>query len=604
MLTPTPSRAFLAILVLAVAVVLPVGGCQGSAGRPNDASPGATYRGPQYLYGTVGSLTQLKYGRTLPVTGYGIVVDLAGTGSNEVPPQLKQWLINDMTKRGVGLARYDDILPLSPEELLASDRTAVVRVLGFIPPGAVAGTRFDVLVEAADRRTISLAGGRLWESDLAPGGGRTDQYVEPVGIARGAIFVSPTDPVADTRFEIESYQRRAVVASGGVVKKTRPLELVLNLASRSRATAIANCINERFPAAPGERLASANAISPLVIQLSVPARFHRRPGYFVDLVRHLSTDRSPDAVPLEAQRLAEKLIEDPTRTQNIRLAWEALGPAAGVVLRRYYTHERVDVSLAALHAGAALGDESASKRLMELASHDDVDVRLQVAGALVNLPSSVRGARALRTLLDDPIVAVRIAAYESLVSIGHPLVERTEMIEADGSLKMVIDRVPVEEPLVYITQRGYPRLVIFGSEIGFSTPTFSEIWNGRLMVRRSEEAGEPAELFFQRPEIKDGKRETVSTTHSFFPTLATLAYVLGHQWTGDNDPQLGFNLTYGEVVDAVYQLVEDGGVNAQIHVDRGLFTQLLEGSQPKNQAGRPETASVPNAETVESGDDL
>lgn len=583
-------RTATAGLVLLAAATATLTGCQPKqAGPAPDASSGATYRGPSYLNGTIGSLAQTRHNRPLVVTGYGLVVDLAGTGSSEVPQELRQWIINDMTKRGVGLSRYDDILPLNPEQLLASDRTAVVRVVGFISPGAVAGTRFDVLVEAADGRTTSLAGGRLWSCDLAPGGNRPDVFVDPIAAADGPMFVSPTDPAAETRFEIQDYQRRAVVVTGGVLKKSRPLELVLNQSSRSRAGLIADRINERFPATPGARDRTANAISPLVVQLTVPAQFHDRPAHFVQLVRHLSADRSPDAVPRYAQYLAEKLIEDPQRAGPVCLAWEALGPAAGAVLGRYYRHESLGVALAALHAGAALGDETASGRLQELASHDDPNVRLNVARALVGLPGSTRGDHALRTLLDDPVVGVRIAAYETLVASGSPLVDRQELMDQDGTLKMVIDLLPVRDPLVYITQDRYPRLVIFGPDTGFPAPTSAAIWDGRLRISRADDPDQPARMLFQRPEVEDGQRVMKSSAHDFYPSLATLAYVLAHQWTGDNDPQLGFNLTYGETVDAVYQLATNAGLNTPVRVDRGLFTRLLEGTQPGDRQERPET---------------
>ncbi len=583
-------RAVTAGLVLLAALALGLAGCRAKqAGPAPAASSGATYRGPSYLNGTVGSLTQTRHNRPLIVTGYGLVVDLAGTGSSEVPQELRQWMINDMTKRGVGLASYSDILPLTPEQMLASDRTAVVRVVGFIPPGAVAGTRFDVLVEAADSRTTSLAGGRLWSCDLAPGSNRPGVFVDPIAAAGGPMFVSPTDPAAATRFEIQNYQRRAVVVTGGVLKKSRPLELVLNQSSRSRASAIADRINERFPAVPGARRPTANAISPLVVQLAVPAQYHDRPAYFVQLVRHLSADRSPDAVPRYAQYLAEKLIEDPERAESVCLAWEALGPAAGVVLRRYYRHARIDVSLAALHAGAALGDEAAGGRLRELASHEDPDVRINVARSFKGLSGSDRDDHALRTLLDDAVVEVRIAAYETLVASGSPLVDRQELVDVDGNLKMVIDLLPVRDPLVYITQDRYPRLVIFGPETGFPPATSAAIWDGRLRISRADDSSQPARMLFQRSETEGGRRVMKSSAHDFYPSLATLAYVLAHKWNGDNDPQLGFDLTYGETVDAVYQLAKNADTPTPVHVDRGLFTRLLEGVQSDGPQQRPET---------------
>jgi len=271
------------------------------------------------------------------------------------------------------------------------------------------------------------------------------------------------------------------------------------------------------------------------------------------------------------------------------------------VLARYYVHERLDVALAALHAGAALGDETASGRLQELASHEDPDVRMNVAGSFTGLPRSTRGNHALRTLLDDPVTDVRIAAYDTLVATGSPLINRRELLNQDGTLKMVIDLLPVRDPLVYIMQDRYPRLVIFGPETGFPAPTSAAIWDGRLRVSRADDPDQPARMLFQRSEVEDGQRVTKSSTHDFYPSLATLAYVLAHKWTGDNDPQLGFGLTYGETVDAVYQLAANAGVDTPVRVDRGLFTRLLEGTQPRDRNQRPETG--PSAQGVVGGRD-
>ena len=223
-------------------------------------------------------------------------------------------------------------------------------------------------------------------------------------------------------------------------------------------------------------------------------------------------------------------------------------------------------------------------------------MRVAVARSLAGLPGSDRGHHALRTLLDDPIVDVRIAAYETLVEIGDTrLVHRQELMDDDGNLKMVIDVLDVRDPLVYITQDRYPRLVIFGADTGFPSPTSAAIWDGRLRVSRANDPGQPARMLFQRPEVEDGRRVMKSSAHDFYPSLATLAYVLAHKWTGDNDPQLGFNLTYGETVDAVYQMAQNAELDTPVRVDRGLFTRLLEGTQPGERQQRPETSGSPAA---------
>ncbi|MEM7624382.1 MAG: flagellar basal body P-ring protein FlgI [Planctomycetota bacterium] len=579
-----------------------LGGCASTEGDVPDAAPGATYTGPEYLFNSVGSLATINNNLPQLVSGYGLVVGLDGTGSSEVPQALRQWLINEMVKKGVGKTVYEDILPLGPESLLASTDTAVVRVVGFVPAGAVKGTRFDLLVTAADSTTTSLSGGRLWSCDLAAGSANPEQfYLTPMAVGRGPIYLDPTDTgVSDDEvFILRPERRTALVVAGGEVLEPRGFELVLNQASRQRAEIIGDRINERFRKAPSDPRPTANAISPLVIQLNLPERFHDRPQEFVELVNHTFIDRDPGFVAYQSRELAEVLINDPSQYESVLWAWKALGPNAAKVLREYYTHDRLDVRLASLEAGTYLQSEAASRHLLELAEHESVGVRIRVARALADLPSySINGGRALRTLLDDKESVVRIAAYESLAEVGSELINRQELRDRNGNIRFVIDRVPVQDPLIYITQKDYPRLVIFNPNLGFEPGTLGRIWNDRLMIRRDAE-DEPAVMFYQYRDPARGN-ELRTDQHDIWPTLATLAYVLAHEPSFD-DPQQGYRLTYGEVADAVYQLARTGAVDAKVELDRGPLASLIdrvENGGGQAEPERPETAPVSDPGTA------
>lgn len=588
---------------LAVAAGLMAGGCNSTPeSAAPDAAPSATYTGPEYLYNTIGSLAAINNNRDQLVSGYGLVVGLEGTGSSEVPEALRQWLINEMVKKGVGKNAYQEILPMGPEALLASEDTAVVRVVGYIPPGAVKGSRFDLLVTAADSTTTSLVGGRLWTCSLSAGSANPEQfYLTPLAEGRGPIYLDPTDhePDANQAFELRPERRTALVVSGGEVLTTRNFEIVLNQSSRIRAGIIADRINERYRKAPSDPLPTANAISPLVIQLNLPERFADRPQDFVRLIAHTFIDRDRGFVPYQTRELAEQLIESPSQSESVMWAWKALGPNATKVLRDYYTYDRLDVKLAALEAGAYLQNEAASPYLLELAEHENVEVRIRVAEALTNLPQSINGGRALRTLLDDKVMSVRIAAYEALAAIDSGLIDRREMVDENGKIKLVIDRVLVQDPLIYITQKDQPRLVIFNPNLGFEPGTLARIWNDRLMIRRGAE-DEAAVLFYQYRDKANGNQMRTDQ-HDILPTLATLAYILAHEPSFE-DPQQGYKLTYGQVADAVYQLARSGAIDAEVELDRGPLATLL--NRVENDSGpaepeRPETApasgSVPDA---------
>ena len=256
------------------------------------------------------------------------------------------------------------------------------------------------------------------------------------------------------------------------------------------------------------------------------------------------------------------------------------------------------VRLAALEAGAFVGDEQASEYLLELADHEDPAVRTRVAEALVALPRSIYGERALIRLLDDPFRSVRLAAYESLATNQHRLVERREIRDAAGQLKLVIDRLPAQNPLIYLTQKDYPRLVIFDPDLALKAPVLARMWNNRLMVRRNT-AANPATLFFQyRDPENPGKIRT--DRHQLVPTVAALAYVLAHAPTLDQ-PQTGYDLTYGQVADALYQLARQNAIPADVEIDRSTLATLLEQSErpdTPDTPDRPETAPPPATPTA------
>lgn len=609
-------------VVLLCLLTLPmIGGCGGkNEGRPGNATPGATYTGPRFLYNTVGSLSRLNNNQPQYVSGYGLVVGLDATGSSEVPQALRQWLINEMTKQGVGRQQYEEVLPLSPAQMLASPNTAVVRVEGIIPAGAVQGSRFDLLVSAADSSTTSLVGGRLYTCELSAGGSNPERfYLTPLALGRGAIYLGPSTNVERDVFELDENQRRALVVAGGEVLESRSFELVLNQPSRTRAGLIADRINERYPAAPSDERPTANALSPLVIKLHIPARYEEDPKGFIDLINHTFIDRAAGFVRLKADQLAEVLMDDPGQSASVIMAWKALGPNVSQVVRRYYANaensaetQQTDepqaqptplfIRLAALEAGAFVGDERASEFLLELAQHDDPSVRIRVAEALAHLSKSLYGDRALLGLLNDKIRSVRIAAYESLARKGSPLIERKVLRDRNGEIKMVIDRLPVRDPLIYITQKRYPRLVIFNPRLGFDVPTMAGVWGDRLMIRRTDES-QGADFFFQ---YRDPKRENkvVTDRHQIDPTVVTLAYILAHRPSLE-EPQDGYDLTYGQVADAIYQLAQAGAIDAEVEIDRSLMAQLLDRTRGENAApgsDRPETAppapgNIP-AETV------
>ena len=607
--------------IVAIASALGLAGCAKKQGpAAPSATPPPSYTGPAFLRGTVGSMSSLRQGsdRGLLVSGYGVVVFPPGlnNGSSEVPAFLRQRLINEMRKQGIGSAaaranapdRLKPFLRLTPEQFLDLPTTAVVSVQGLIPPGATPGTRFDLLVTALDQtQTMSLAGGTLWTTQLGVQGINPQfEFVTPLAEGYGPMYLDPLDHQTPED-ERHDFQRQAVVVGGGTTLEPRQLEVVLNQPSWQRSRLISDRINERL-GRNSDRKPLAEPQTDLLIRLNVPPRWRQQPDVLLNLISHLYVQRGAEFESRKARQLAKVLESEPNLQETIYLTWRTLGRTAIPVLREYYESDLLHMRLTALEAGASLEDERASRYLNELADHEDAEVRSRVADALVHLPRSLQGARTLRRLLNDPESSVRIRAYESLAAINDRNILDRFGVSDGRKLKFIIDRVPAERPLVYVTQEDVPRLVVFG-DVRFETPVIARLWDNHLMLRASG-GDEPMTIFYQPP----GEIEPI--TQQLYPhSVAALAYALGHS-PHEDDLQDGFALSYSEVVDAIYQVCRQGHVKSPIELAMSPLAQRvsdlqdtpmqrperdesLEGEQPPQPRpqGRPELSAGPPAET-------
>ena len=591
----TKVRATLMFWMVLVLALLPVG-CGPEVLDPGaSTTPPPVYTGPVYLHGTVGSMTQLRGAEPLLVSGYGLVVNLRGTGSSEVPASLRQWMINEMRKRGVGSAALGTQW-MTPEQLLASPDTAVVLVQGLVPPGAGKSRRFDVLVTALPQtQTTSLDGGQLWSVDLSPfGGDPSAPYSRQLATANGPLFLSPLSQMNDDPTSSAALRREAVVLSGGVATAPRKLELILNQASWQRSRMIADRINERFPKAPADRRNTAVPINDSVVELNLPARYDRSVQELLDRIAHLYTQRGPNFEAVQGQRLADMLIADPSQASAVTLAWESLGKTVLPVLRHYYDHAVISVQLAALSAGARLEDEATADHLLHLAQSSDPALRGQAAKILVHLPRSLRAARALHMLLDDPDQTVRIVAYESLAQINDPIIERLPMGDRQ-EFKFVFDTVPATRPLIYIAHSRMPRVILFDPRLSLRAPFVARLWNNRLMIRATQPGGDLS-VFYQPQGHVEGKTYTLpGSVHQLITFLAHQPTVA---W-----PDNGLNLSYSQVTDVLDQLCREGFISAPIQFQISPLAALVAQmeartpNRPRPTTARPDLFSSPSQDS-------
>ncbi|MFM9956687.1 MAG: flagellar basal body P-ring protein FlgI [Phycisphaerales bacterium] len=524
---------------------------------------------PAVLRNTVGAEASLSGDEPIIMTGYGLVVGLNNTGSNDVPLPVRTYMIDEMTRMGVGKER-GSLAGMTPDRLLDDPNVAVVLVQTVIPPGAPKGFKFDARVDAVPgSSTRSLEGGTLWTTELrrgivGPGGPVTPSMARVYGqvftnpfAAPGGGGVEPTD------------SRTGFVLSGGTLTNPWPLTLILDNPSHSRARAFVSAINARY----GRGVARGKSEDTL--EVTIPDQYRDKPGIFASLLKHT---RIEQGFPEEAaQRYLEALREQPELANELSWCLAALGESAIPFVRRLYTDAEMFPRLAALQAGARLGDLTTRPHLEALVNAGPSPTRPQMLELLASLPHDPKVDAYFRGLLDAPDMDVRVAAYEALSERKDPVIKRTTVAG-----KFDVDRVPSDEPMVYVTQSKTPRIVLFGGDLPINRPALVSAWDGRLMLD-APATGSKARVFYKsdRPGVPPASADVE-------PTVTELIQLVASK-PGPENPLPGFDFSYSQTVSALHQMVQAGAVGAPIVPEQDkLALEMLRARREQVLDDRPE----------------
>ncbi len=584
-----------AVAAVALAVALP--SCSGIERIPAPARPErsgtAPAEAPQIMRGTVAAETLLDGYRPVLVYGHGLVVGLNGTGASDVPPAVRAHMIETASRHGIGSAGAG-WAELSPEDLLNSPDTAVVVVEAVIPPGSPKGTRFDVRVSAyPTSSTSSLEGGRLYTSELIPRQrpDRTMQVLPPTGnrqpaslaIASGPVLINPfAEPGSTERDTID--RRSGHILDGGVVSRDMPLKLRLATPSHARAMLLRDAINTRFPQEPGQRDPTARGESDESIALVVPPTYHDRTEEFLELLRH-TTIRQGDAERV-AMTIRRHLLENPNVAvaEHAAWRWRALGPRALPALRDLYDHPEEVPRRAALRAGAKLDDPLAVPELIDVARAGSPPARLEAIDLLAARGVDPQIDEALRGILEDSDVEIRLAAFEALVSRGDWAVQRFVVDD-----KFVVEVVESERPMIYISLMGLPRLAVFGRELAVERPLTMTAWSQRFMIKGDAD-GSTVEVYYRAEDAESGAIHRVS------PQIPRFVQFLGHAPAIDR-PEPGLGLSYGQVVGLLHQIWRQGYLDADFKAQQDPIVAAMMRGEPR--VAPPERPEFGPEEAVE-----
>lgn len=505
----------------------------------------------EFLKGTVWELVDVTNSDPLRVSGFGLVVGLDGTGDTRAPNAVREYMIKTMQKHGFGSSVQPGFEKLSPEMVLNDPlrRTAIVRVDGFIPPGARKNEYFDVQVSALENsNTTSLHRGSLYQTELSPRGGDPlspgAAGINPWARVSGPIFVNPLASMDDEKASAQDKVslRHGVVMGRGVAADDRPIILRLRDPQPSLARAIERRIEERFQDSKVADAKNENATPE--VWVTVPAKYADDWERFIGVCTHLYFNPSSEFAVIKARQLVEIAKKDREKAplMDISYCWEAMTPTILPEIRPLYLSDSPDVSYAAARAGAFLGDPAAEETLFRIARAENHPFQLNAVRVLGQLPASIRIATGLRELLDTNQLLLRIEAYRALLSNKDRLIYTQPVLD-----KFALDVVPSKgPPILYATRTGTPRIAIIGNRPQVAMPVFYLGLNRKLSIT-SDIPSQSLKVFYRTG------NNTPEASVQIPPDIGVLIARLGGLG-GATENGGKFTLTYGEILGVLQQL--------------------------------------------------
>jgi len=496
---------------------------------------------PEWLRGSVFEQVDMTNTDPYLVSGFGLVVNLDRTGSDaNIPSSVRQYMSNQMIKRGVGSSNQPGFENISPSEMLRDPRVSIVRVDAFIPAGAREGQRIDVQVSTLPGSdTTSLGGGELWFTDLSPRGASTQSpgVIVAEARARGPLFSNP-EYAFDADLTNPEHRRSltsSVIIGGGMVARERPLGLRIRAAERRMSRMVEDRLNIAFRSKK-----AATAHDEGLVFLRVPSAYEGDVEHFTNVALHTYFNSEPSFVVTKAREIARAAELPDAPLGNISYALEALGVPALPVMQEMMARTNPEIAFAAARAAAFVGDPSAPTALAAMARVKSHPFRLNAIDALSKLPSSPAINQLLRPLVDDADAQVRIAAALALVNARDSAVFSTAVQD-----QFFLDVVPGNsDPIVYATRSGTMRIVLIGKPSRLTSPVIFTAGQERLSI--SGDADKNVVTLFYRGRELDSPITQLSQSD--------LLYVISRLAGEGGVSRFAFN--YGQVVGILTRLAE------------------------------------------------
>lgn len=501
---------------------------------------------------TVGQLTRFAPAVSIPVRGYGVVAGLWGTGSSECPPALRQQLEKYIWQR------MPNAKPGEVSRFIESPDTAVVEIIGVIPPLASAGDRFDIQIKPmAQTQTTSLRGGVLYTAELKEMGRMVsfDQYTKTIGSAEGQIFTCTDAATKESRYYI---------FGGGTVILNTTISMVLNQPNYYAASAIRNRINERF--GPN----TANAVSREEIQVTIPTRYRDQKLRFLSMTQLLYLSEDETLRKQRIETLSSQLAE-PQKTGTVEIALEAIGKPVLAKLAESLSHSDVNVRFAAARCMLNIGDNRGLPVLRDVAYNPKSELRIAAIESLSK--AKLKDAESvLSQLLQDEKLEVRVSAYEQLVGLNSILVKR---IPVGGDFFIDLVSCPGQK-MIYAYRKDNAQIALFGAPIICRKNLFVDIDQVMINARPEDKYVSLIRRHPTRPKL-------IGPLKSGF-NVEDIIRSLGH--TLETDPpqyaRPGLGISYSEILAILEKMCRENMIPAK-YVEGPLTNagSFVEELQPK-----------------------
>jgi hypothetical protein len=513
-------------LLLAVAA----GGCH----KKETATAGSIALTPPVELGaTIGSLAEVVKPEPVAVEGYGLVGVPAGTGSGYCPPEVRTYL-----KQYIATQLPND--RFNVDELIESKNTAVVVLEAMVPATPSMGEHFDVRVSLPPgSEATSIQGGRLYKAELVAKGTFGVQ-TRSLATVEGPVFINPIG-TADLDL------RSGHILGGGRTLYEYTARLRLSKANYRAVSLIRNRLSERY----GPNI--ANAVSPSVIEVTIPAQYRQQKMHFVSLLPATFLEITNELTSARINTYVQQLATSGDKAGS-EIALEAVGRESAGKLGALVGSSEAEVRLRASRCLLALGDNRGLAPLRDLALDPKSPYRLEALDAVMLLARRADAVTLAQRLLRDDDVAVVLAAYDKLRQIDDRVVAR-EVIGGSFLLEQVVQS---SHKAIFVSRSGDPRVVLFGAPLKCRDNLFVESPDQTLVL--DARAGQGYVSVIRKHPTRPGVVGPIRSK----PDVGEVVRTLGDEpAVGASGPLQSLGIPYSQVIALLEQMCAKDAVAAQ-----------------------------------------